>query len=198
MNWQNRIVGEGEESPDQLLANPFNARLHPPFQQDSMKAALDKVGWVQRVIVNRTTGHVVDGHLRIDLAMRHHMESVPVEYVELTESEELLVLATYDYITVQAAYGRNELDALLNRVNTDSTELQSLLAKLAGENNLYEDWETYLKDKGEFDERMAWPYIRIQVSPATLAQWNDVMKGLDGNDDNEKLARLLTIYADTE
>ena len=31
--WRNRIVGEGVEAPDQLLANPQNWRTHPKFQQ---------------------------------------------------------------------------------------------------------------------------------------------------------------------
>jgi hypothetical protein len=63
--WQSRIVGEGEESPDRLLANPRNWRIHPQSQQQALARLLDKVGWVQRVIVNQRTGHVVDGHLRV-------------------------------------------------------------------------------------------------------------------------------------
>jgi hypothetical protein len=31
--WRNRIVGSGEEPPDQLLANPANWRIHPGSQQ---------------------------------------------------------------------------------------------------------------------------------------------------------------------
>ena len=27
--WRNRIIGTGEEAPDQLLANPANWRIHP-------------------------------------------------------------------------------------------------------------------------------------------------------------------------
>ncbi len=45
-------------------------------------------------MVNRTTGHVVDGHLRVELAVARNEPSVPVTYVELSEDEERLVLAT--------------------------------------------------------------------------------------------------------
>ncbi len=45
--WRNRIVGAGEEAPDQLLANPGNWRVHPKAQQDALAGALDEVGWVQ-------------------------------------------------------------------------------------------------------------------------------------------------------
>ncbi len=66
--WTSRIVGSGEEAPDQLLANPANWRIHPKAQQEALAGVLDQVGWVQQVLVNRRTGHVVDGHLRVALA----------------------------------------------------------------------------------------------------------------------------------
>ncbi len=53
--WRNRIVGTGEEAPDQLLANPGNWRIHPRNQQNALAGALDTVGWVQQVMVNRRT-----------------------------------------------------------------------------------------------------------------------------------------------
>lgn len=31
--WRNRIVGYGEEAPEQLLASPWNWRIHPGHQQ---------------------------------------------------------------------------------------------------------------------------------------------------------------------
>ena len=38
--WRNRIIGSGEEAPDQLLANPANWRIHPKAQQDALAGAL--------------------------------------------------------------------------------------------------------------------------------------------------------------
>ena len=57
--WRSRIVGSGDGGSTQLLANPGNWRLHGPRQRDALRGALDTVGWVQQVIVNRRTGHVV-------------------------------------------------------------------------------------------------------------------------------------------
>ena len=88
--WRSRIIGEGEEAPDQLLAHPLNWRIHPGAQQAALEGVLDDVGWVQRVIVNKRTGHVLDGHLRIALAMRHGAPTVPVLYVDLDDREEAL------------------------------------------------------------------------------------------------------------
>jgi hypothetical protein len=37
--WRNRIIGSGQEAPDQLLANPANWRIHPKAQQDALAGA---------------------------------------------------------------------------------------------------------------------------------------------------------------
>ena len=67
--WRSRIVGEGEVPPDQLLAHPLNARRHPNAQRDALDASLDTLGWIQRIVVNQRTGHVIDGHARVEQAL---------------------------------------------------------------------------------------------------------------------------------
>jgi DNA methylase len=111
--WDSRIVGHGEEAPDQLLANPRNWRIHPKAQQDTMAAVLDQVGYVETVIVNQRSGFVVNGHMRIGLALSHGQPTVPVTYVDLSDDEEALVLSTFDRIGAQAATDQAQLDALL-------------------------------------------------------------------------------------
>src|SRR5574343_628901 len=130
-SWRNRIVGEGEEAPDQLLANPANWRIHPKQQQDALAGVLDEVGWVQRVIVNQRTGHLVDGHLRVSLALRDEAPTVPVLYVDLDEAEEKLILATIDPIAALAAPDAEKLRDLLDDVQTGSAAVQQMLADLA-------------------------------------------------------------------
>lgn len=129
--WRNRIVATGEENPDQLLANPKNWRVHPKSQQDAMAGVLDEVGWVQDVIVNRATGMLVDGHLRVSLALRRGESAIPVTYVDLTEAEEALVLATFDPISAMAAADAEMLRNLLHDVSTGDAALQAMIAELA-------------------------------------------------------------------
>jgi len=119
-SWRNRIVGEGDEDPEQLLANPDNWRVHPKAQQEPLGEILGEVGWVTRIIVNKTTGHVVDGHLRVQLALRRGEKSVPVTYVELTEDEEMLILATLDPISAMATTDTAKLDSILQGLKKTS------------------------------------------------------------------------------
>jgi hypothetical protein len=129
--WRNRIVGHGREAPDQLLANPYNWRVHPQGQRRALAAALSEVGWVQSVIVNRRTGHVVDGHLRIALALERGEPEVPVVYVDLSEEEERLVLATLDPIGALALGDGDKLGELLAALQVDQAALTRLLDDLA-------------------------------------------------------------------
>jgi DNA modification methylase len=134
--WRNRIVGHGGEAPEQLLANPANWRLHPREQQQALAGALSEVGWVAQVLVNRTTGHVVDGHLRVELAISRGEPTVPVAYVELSENEERLVLASLDPLAAMATAERDALEALLAAIETDDAALSAILADLADQNSI--------------------------------------------------------------
>ena len=124
--WRNRIVGSGEEAPDQLLANPKNWRIHPKAQQDALGEVLDRVGWVQNVIVNRQTGFVVDGHARVALAISRGEASVPVVYVDLAPEEEALILATLDPISALATADDALLNSLLEEVDLGDTLADAL------------------------------------------------------------------------
>jgi hypothetical protein len=120
--YRNRIVGYGSEAPDQLLANPHNWRIHSKYQQEVLDSALREVGWAQSVIVNRVTGMLIDGHLRVTLAMRAGMPEVPVTYVELSEEEEKKALATLDSIGglgVMNAAQMNDLVSDIGDVSDD-------------------------------------------------------------------------------
>jgi DNA methylase len=129
--WRNRITGSGEEAPDQLLANPKNWRLHGAAQRNALRGALDTVGWVQQVMVNRRTGFVVDGHARIEEAISRGEPTVPVLYVDLSPEEEALVLATLDPISAMADRDTAKLEDLLAGVTVDDAGLRRLLADLA-------------------------------------------------------------------
>jgi DNA modification methylase len=153
MPWRNRITGSGEETPDQLLANPANWRVHPKAQQDALAGALDQVGWVQQVLVNRRSGFVVDGHARVALALTRGEPTVPVLYVDLEPDEEALVLATLDPISAMATHDEEKLRALLAEITVDDAGLRRLLADMAGP-------KTGLTDPDEVPEPSEEPYVK--------------------------------------
>lgn len=153
--WRNRITGAGEEAPDQLLANPANWRIHSKAQQDALAGALDQVGWVQQVLINRRSGFVVDGHARVALALSRCEPAVPVLYVDLAPEEEALVLATLDPIGAMAGRDDEKLRALLAEVTVDDAGLLALLGDLGGS-----EPKAGLTDPDEVPEPPAEPYVK--------------------------------------
>lgn len=120
--WKNRIIGHEEVAPDQLLANPKNWRIHPKYQQDTLSNVLNDIGIIQSIIVNAATGFVVDGHLRVALALRENQPLVPVVYVDLTEEEENRAIAMFDTITALALPDKDKIADLLESVKRDSDQ----------------------------------------------------------------------------
>ncbi len=112
--WQNRITGSGMQAADQFLSHPDNWRMHPTQQEEALMGILDKVGWVQEVIVNKRTGRVVDGHLRILAALkRGDATPVPYKEIDVTEHEEALLLASLDPISALATTNSDKYTELV-------------------------------------------------------------------------------------
>jgi DNA modification methylase len=133
-SWANRIVAHGEEAPEQLVANPANWRLHSAAQRGALADVLGKVGLVQNVIVNRRSGHLIDGHLRVELAKAQGQPTIPVLYVELSAAEEAIVLASLDPIGAMAIADKERLSELLCGIETP--DLAGLLEAVARANRL--------------------------------------------------------------
>lgn len=129
--WRNRIVGYGEQPASQFLANPNNWRIHPQAQREALRGALNEVGWVQAVIVNRRTGYLVDGHERVWQALQNGDAIVPYIEVDLSEEEERYVLATLDPIGAMAQADAMALDELLQEIHSEEAGVQALLEELA-------------------------------------------------------------------
>jgi hypothetical protein len=156
--WRNRIVGHGDVAPGELVPNPRNWRTHPQEQQRALAGALGEVGWVAEVLVNQTTGNVVDGHLRIELALSRHEPTVPVTYVELSEDEERLVLASLDPLAAMATAEQEQLAALLAGLAPADEALRALLDDLARENDI-EGVRRGLADPDDVPEVPDEPYV---------------------------------------
>lgn len=127
-NWRNRIVRQGEKPAIDFLANPLNWRIHPLFQQQAVKGVLDTIGWIQQVVESDKTGVLLDGHLRVELALSEG-EQTPVPYiaVDVSPEEEALILATLDPLSALAVTDNNQLKGLLSTVESGSGSLNTLL-----------------------------------------------------------------------
>lgn len=129
--WRNRIVGHDEVDPATLTANPLNARTHPSAQRAALNAVLGEIGWVTEVIANRRTGRLIDGHARVEEAITNGVPRVPVTWVDLTEAEEINILATLDPIGAMATYDTSVLADLMAGVSIQDADVAKMLQAVA-------------------------------------------------------------------
>ena len=129
-----------------------------------MTGVLDQVGWVQDVIVNTRTGNLIDGHLRVSLAISRG-EQVPVVYVDLSPQEEKLVLATFDRLTQMAGIDEDKLNELLAEATEgfpDLTEILDGIAEQLGDTAAQESGATPgLTDEDEVPEEPKNPVTHV-------------------------------------
>lgn len=204
--FKNRIIGTAELNPLEVKANAKNWRKHPKSQKDALEGVLNEVGWVQDVIYNKRTNRLVDGHLRVSLAIERGEQLVPVKFVDLSEEEEALVLATIDPISAMAEADPLALDALLRDVKTSDAAVQSLLSDLyekeiqdlgdSGKDAMLDD----LGDDDYSDEgsQMQVDGVKVQIGSFLTSISEESMdllvkhlRNQQANDISQELSRLL-------
>ena len=129
--FRNRIIGHAELPPDEIEGHPLNWREHPDHQAAALRDVMANVGVVDEVIVNKRTGRLVNGHLRVRLAQEAGQAKVPVKYVDLSEDEERVILASFDAIGAMATIDEGALRALLSDAGGDGWhgQLADLIAQ---------------------------------------------------------------------
>jgi len=120
VQWVNRIVGHEVVAASKILRHPLNFRQHPDTQRAAVAEAITRLGWIEEVLVNKTTGRLLNGHLRVALAEQRG-ETVPVTLVELTEAEERLALASLDPLGSLADQDSDKLMELLGGMEFSAT-----------------------------------------------------------------------------
>lgn len=149
MTWQNRIIAHENVAPGELTAHPLNWRDHPLAQQQALDHTIGAIGWVKEVIVSKRSGRILDGHLRVERAIANDEPTVPVAYVDLSENEENLILATIDPLAELAGTDREALTDLLYSIDGEREGFNEMLADLVSEHGLNPSAEPINTDQGD-------------------------------------------------
>ena len=116
---------------DQLLANPKNYRRHPNKQRDALRGSLRELGIIDRVLVNKRTGYVLDGHARIEEYLSAGVPEAPVLFVDIPEEQEGLAILSLDPIAAMATADKDVLADILRGAKTQEEGLAAHLKEMA-------------------------------------------------------------------
>lgn len=132
--WKNRIVYSGEKRACEFVFNPENWRMHPQIQRDAINEIFAKIGWVQGVIESEHSGRLIDGHARIEEALKIDPEMmIPFVTVDLTEEEEREMLLLLDPIGNLAVTNTQKFSALMELVDVETAGLLDVIASMSRE-----------------------------------------------------------------
>jgi hypothetical protein len=192
-SWKNRIVGHAEVDPRSITEHPDNYRIHSALQANSLKGTIDDVGFLRSVTVNKRTGHLVDGHLRVALAIKAHQATVPVEYIDVSQAEELKILATIDPIAAMATADADKIDALVGKMDPGDQAAEILKAMAApGSEPATEETEETDTTTIQFKKgtMIKIGTYRFPVPKKKYTKWIETLKQKHGFSDEEVIAEL--------
>ena len=135
MAWANRIVSYGTQKASLFKPHPLNFRRHPARQEKALSGSLQTLGWIDDVIVT-ARGVIIDGHERVEMALRNGDADVPFKVIDISEAEEAQALLSLDPIAALAQTDAGKVDELLRLVETDNTDVMQFLTDMAKEAGL--------------------------------------------------------------
>lgn len=193
--WRNAIVEHAEVDPATLRPNDKNWRLHPRFQAEALTGALDELGWMAPICVNRTTGNMIDGHLRVELALEQGEPLVPVDYVDLTPEQEALALAVFDPLTSLAETDNEVYTALLASLETVDGTLGELLDDMRQRYTIEPPptMDELSGQHAEPSESAFWPKIALAVPPDVYDRYVRLLHTMPGESDVTQFIALLDV-----
>ncbi len=184
---------------NQLRPNPRNWRTHPPQQRAALQTVLSEIGFAGAVLARETTDgelELIDGHLRVETSPPD--EALPVLVLDLTAREADKLLAVYDPIAAMAARDEEQLAELLDDIETDDSQMQSLLAGiLADENAQKKHLEHYDNFEGKItsdtpDEGESKAGSRLQLRVIDVPESFHLMVECRDEKDQQQLDSQLT------
>lgn len=179
---------------DAVSTYPGNARLG---DVEGIVESMDENGVFAAIVVQRSTGYVIDGNHRWLAMQQMGEERVPVTYVDVDDERAKRIVLVANRLNDKASYDDAALAELLQSLpdltatGYDADDLEDLLAQLKPTS--LDDLED---EFGEPEETDLWPKIIVQVPHHIKDRWDDVMgsDALNHLPEHERLLRILDGY----
>jgi len=112
-------------APEDIKANAKNWRIHPRRQRQAYNAFKEEVGWAGAGLLNETTGNLLEGHMRVDEAIKRKETKIPILIGSWTEAQENLILQNLDPLGSLASTNKEALASLTEANRKKLTDLSN-------------------------------------------------------------------------
>jgi hypothetical protein len=163
--WEIQLVKFSDVKP-----NPENPRAIDEVSLIGLRKSLERFGYVEPIIWNKRTGHIVGGHQRFLVLTRANVSEAQMVVVDMSPEEELVANITLNNPEIEGDWS-DEIVDLLHQVETNDTELFSSLnldnlrtSLEGGHRDVYPEPEKEIKD-GEGDTECPCCHFRWNIRP---------------------------------
>ena len=101
-------------NPAELVPADYNPRTISETQLVALKRSIERWGFVQPVILNDKTGHIVGGHQRVAAAIELALPQVPVVRINIAEDAEKALNIALNKIS--GAWNKDQLAELIEEL----------------------------------------------------------------------------------
>jgi hypothetical protein len=110
----------------QIKEAPYNPRKISEESLDGLSGSLKKFGYVEPIIWNKKTQHIVGGHQRFKVLKKENVKDVQVIVVDLDEIEEKALNLTLNNKEIQGEWDLNLAVPLLREIETKIPEFSEI------------------------------------------------------------------------
>ncbi len=139
MKLRDRIKDFRRIEPSLIRPNPRNWRTHPDQQKNALRSVLADVGIVDAVLVRELADGsfmLVDGHLRAETITS---QPVPALVLDIDETEEAEILATFDPLGDLAGVDLDIFKDLVSSFEAPSDDVRAMLDDIAKAEQAFQD-----------------------------------------------------------
>lgn len=120
-NWKRKKVKLKDVKP-----MPDNPRAIKDVNLAALKLSMERFGYVEPIVYNKTTGHIVGGHQRYSVLEAEGVEEVTMVVVELSKDEEMAANITLNNPEIEGDWDDTAAD-LMGQVESAAPELYGAL-----------------------------------------------------------------------
>ena len=114
-----------------------NIKVHPPTQKRTMVSVFDEIGFAGAILVNKRTKHILDGHMRVEIAKQNMERTLPAIVIDVDEEEEKKILLSFDTVGKGANFKKDKMLKLANQLQFNNEvfekQFKELLNKYASD-----------------------------------------------------------------
>ena len=105
---------------------PDNPRIIDDVALKGLQASLERFGYVEPIVWNKTTGHIIGGHQRFKVLVSKGFDEAPMVVVEISPEEEMSANLTLNNPEIEGEFNPEALKLLQSVRGADSELFGSL------------------------------------------------------------------------